>query len=49
MLAPSDIVVLSRARSPVGDFLGSLKDVNLVDLTAAVGKATLDRAGIAPK
>lgn len=47
-LAPNDIVILSRARSPVGDFLGALKDVSLVDLTTAVGQAALDRAGVAP-
>ena len=41
-----DIVIVSRARTPVGDFLGSLKDVPVVDLTAVAGKAALDRAGI---
>lgn len=48
-LAPNDIVILSRARTPVGDFLGALKDVSLVDLTAAAGQAALERAGVSPE
>ena len=43
-LAPDDVVILGRARSPVGDFLGALKDISLVELTAAVGRAALERA-----
>ncbi|HPE16507.1 MAG TPA: thiolase family protein [Oscillospiraceae bacterium] len=48
MLKPDDIVIVGRARTPVGDFLGSLKDVPVVDLTTTAGKAALERAGVAP-
>ena len=48
-LAPDDVVILGRARSPVGDFLGALKDISLVELTAAVGRAALERAGVSPE
>jgi acetyl-CoA C-acetyltransferase len=48
MLKPDDIVIVGRARTPVGDFLGSLKDVPVVDLTVTAGKAALERAGVSP-
>lgn len=41
-----DIVILGRARTPVGDFLGSLKDVPVVELTSIAGKAAIERSGI---
>lgn len=44
----NDIVILGRARTPVGDFLGSLKDVPVIDLTAIAGKAAIERSEINP-
>lgn len=45
----NDVVILSFARTPIGDFQGALKDVPLVDLTAAAGKAAMERAGVKPE
>lgn len=45
----NDIVILGYARTPVGDFLGSLKDVPLLELTKTAGQAALERAGVKPE
>jgi len=42
-----DIVVLGGARTPFGNFMGSLKDVSANDLGAIAGRAALERAGVA--
>lgn len=44
----SDIVIVSGARTPMGGFQGSLSSVAAVDLGAAVIRAAVERAGIAP-
>ncbi|MGO8948187.1 MAG: acetyl-CoA C-acetyltransferase [Ktedonobacterales bacterium] len=41
-----DIVVLDGARTPVGTFMGSLRDVSAIELGAIAAKAALDRSGI---
>jgi len=45
----SDIVVISGARTPIGRFGGSLKDVPAYDLGAAAISASLQRAGLEGK
>ncbi len=43
-----NVVIVSGARTPVGSFGGSLKDVSVVDLGTLVMKDTLKRAGLRP-
>ena len=49
MLHDQDVVIVGYARTPVGDFLGSLKDVPLVDLACTAGREALSRAGVKPE
>ncbi|MCA9752217.1 MAG: thiolase family protein [Gemmatimonadetes bacterium] len=42
------IAILSAVRTPIGRFLGSLKDVPAKDLGIGSAKAALERAGVAP-
>ena len=49
MYNDNDIVVLGYARTAIGDFLGSLKDTPLVDLTTIVVKAAMERSGVKPE
>lgn len=44
-----EVVIVGAARTPIGDFLGSLKDVPAVDLGKVAAKAALDRAGLNPE
>lgn len=44
-----DVVIVSGMRTPVGDFLGSLKDKNCVELGTTALKAAIEEAGIDPK
>ena len=44
-----EVVVVSAARTAVGTFGGSLRDVPAVDLGSIVIRAVLERAGIAPE
>lgn len=41
-----EVVIVSGARTPIGDFLGSLKDFTAVELGTIVLKAVIERAGI---
>lgn len=43
-----DIVIVSGARTPVGSYGGSLKDITAIDLGAMVVKEAVRRAGIEP-
>lgn len=43
-----DVVIVSGARTPVGNFNGSLQDVPVVQLGALVLKETLKKAGLKP-
>jgi len=43
-----DIVIVSAARTPIGSFSGSLKDVSAVQLGTVAAKAALERAGVSP-
>ncbi len=44
-----DVVIASMARTPVGTFNGTLKDVSAVDLGVVVVKEVLKRSGVAPE
>lgn len=44
----ADVVIITGARTPVGAFGGSLKDIPVVDLGALVLKETLKKAGLRP-
>jgi acetyl-CoA C-acetyltransferase len=45
----NEVVIVSGVRTPVGDFLGSLKDLNCIDLGVIVLKKAIERANIDPK
>jgi acetyl-CoA C-acetyltransferase len=44
----SEIVIVSAARTPVGRYLGSLKDIAAYDLAARILNALIERTGISP-
>jgi acetyl-CoA acetyltransferase len=44
----STIVVLRGARTPFGDFGGSLRDVSAVELGVHAARGALERSGISP-
>jgi acetyl-CoA C-acetyltransferase len=44
-----NVFIVGAARTPIGDFLGSLKDVSAVDLGVIAAKAAMERAGVKPK
>lgn len=41
-----DVVIVSACRSPIRKFLGSLKDIQSIELATIVGKEAVKRAGI---
>jgi len=43
-----DVVIVSGARTAVGEFGGSLKDVKVVNIGALVMKEAMKRAGLRP-
>jgi len=43
-----DVVIVSGMRTPIGDFMGSLKDYSAVQLGTIALKAAISRAGIEP-
>ena len=43
-----DAVILAGARTPVGKFMGALKDFSAVDLGVIAARAAIERAGIDP-
>ena len=44
-----DVVIVSGARTAIGNFGGALKEVSAVQLGSLVIKETLKRAGLRPK
>lgn len=44
-----DVVIVSACRTPIGKFMGSLKDVKAVDLAKIVAVEAVKRAGINPE
>jgi acetyl-CoA C-acetyltransferase len=45
----TDTVILSGARTPVGKFLGALKDFRAIDLGIIAVRAAIERAGLDPQ
>ena len=45
----NEVVIVSGVRTPVGDFLGSLKRLNCVDLGVIALKAALEKANVDPE
>lgn len=43
------VVIVSSCRTPIGDFMGSLKDLSARDLAVVAGQEAIARAGIAPE
>jgi len=43
-----EVVIVSGARTPIGDFLGTLKDFSAVQLGTIALKAAIEKAGIEP-
>lgn len=44
-----EVVIVSGMRTPIGDFLGTLKDFSASDLGTIALKAAIDKAGIKPE
>lgn len=44
-----EVVIVGAKRTPIGDFLGGLKDVSPVDLGVTAVAAALEQAGISPE
>lgn len=44
-----EVVIVSAARTPIGSFGGSLKDISAVELGAVAAKEAIKRAGIQPE
>ena len=45
----NEVVVVGAARTPIGDFLGALKDISPIDLGVVAVQRALAQAGIAPE
>ncbi len=43
-----DVVIVSACRTPIAKFLGSLKDIQAIDLAVTVAQEAIKRAGISP-
>lgn len=43
-----NVVIVGLARTPIGDFLGSLKDVSAVELGVVASLAAMERGGVMP-
>src|ERR1051325_992637 len=44
-----DVFVLGGKRTPMGEYVGALKDISAIDLGATVAKAALETTGVAPE
>ena len=49
MLKPSDIAIVSGARTPMGRYCGKLRDFTAMELAAVAAKGAIDRAQMDPK
>jgi len=49
MLKPSDIAIVSGARTPMGRYCGKLRDFTAMELGAVAAKEAIRRAGVDPK
>ena len=48
VMSRHDVVILGAARTPIGRYGGSLRNVHPAELGAAAARAAMDRAGITP-
>ena len=44
-----DVFILGGKRTPMGEYVGALKDVSAIDLGAIAAKGTLEATGVAPE
>src|SRR5712672_3408345 len=44
-----DVFILGGKRTPMGEYVGALKDVSAIDLGAGAARGALDVTGVAPK
>ncbi|MGE5380851.1 MAG: acetyl-CoA C-acetyltransferase, partial [Methylocystaceae bacterium] len=44
-----DVFVVSGKRTPIGDFLGTMKDLSNVDLGKIAAKAAMEQVGFKPE
>src|SRR3954469_19724854 len=44
-----DIFILGGKRTPMGEYVGALKDISAIDLGAIASRAALDTTGVAPE
>ncbi|MFB3918367.1 MAG: acetyl-CoA C-acetyltransferase [Terriglobales bacterium] len=49
MLKPSDIAIVSGARTPMGRYCGKLRDFTPMELGAIAARSAIERAGVDPK
>lgn len=49
MLKPTDIAIVSGARTPMGRYCGKLRDFTAMELGAVAAKGAIERAGMDPK
>jgi len=47
-MPPVDVVILSAARTPIGRYGGSFKDIHPAELGAVAARAAIERAGLTP-
>ena len=45
----TEVVIVAAVRTPIGSFVGSLKDISAVDLGSLVIKNAIERAGLEPE
>jgi len=48
-MSPTDIVIVAGARTPMGRYLGALKDFTAMELGAIAGREAIRRSGIEPE
>jgi acetyl-CoA acyltransferase 2 len=44
-----DVFILGGKRTPMGEYVGALKDISAIDLGVAAARAALDQTGVAPE
>ncbi|MGH9521273.1 MAG: acetyl-CoA C-acyltransferase [Terriglobales bacterium] len=49
MLKPTDIAIVSGARTPMGRYCGKLRDFTAMELASVAAKEAIERAGMDPK
>ena len=45
-MAPSEVVILSGQRTPIGKYGGSFKDIHPAELGAVAARAAIERSGL---